>query len=126
MFTKVQGNSFTAILVYVDDLLVGGNDMQIIEETKEFMASPFYMKDLGSLRYFLGLDIDLTAQGYFLSQEISSRYSHSLQHVSLQALKLPMDSHLKMTVDLGEPFLIQQNINSFLESLFTLLSLGLI
>lgn len=67
LFTKVQGTSFTAILVYVDDFLVGGNEVQSIEETKEFLSSQFYMKDLGSLRYFLGLEIDLTAQGYFLS-----------------------------------------------------------
>ena len=104
LFTKLQDTNFTAILVYVDDLLIGGNDMQCIEDTKAFLSSQFYMKDLGSLRYFLGLEIDATAQGYFISQKKYLQDILSSYHMSsCKPLKLPMDSHMKLSSHSGDP-----------------------
>lgn len=52
LFTKHHHHSHTVILVYVDDLLIAGNDQSTISQTKEFLSSQFHMKDLGHLRYF--------------------------------------------------------------------------
>ena len=52
----------TIILVYVDDLLITGSDLHEINNTKNFLHSQFHMKDLGHLRYFLGIEVDRTNQ----------------------------------------------------------------
>ncbi|XP_049414559.1 uncharacterized mitochondrial protein AtMg00810-like [Solanum stenotomum] len=43
------------VLIYVDDLLVAGNDHKLILETKDILKDRFKIKDLGELRYFLGI-----------------------------------------------------------------------
>ncbi|RVW78235.1 Retrovirus-related Pol polyprotein from transposon TNT 1-94 [Vitis vinifera] len=56
LFTRKQGKSFTALLIYVDDILIIGNDPMSIATTKKFMHSHFHLKDLGDLKYFLGIE----------------------------------------------------------------------
>uniref|UniRef100_A0A803N712 Reverse transcriptase Ty1/copia-type domain-containing protein n=1 Tax=Chenopodium quinoa TaxID=63459 RepID=A0A803N712_CHEQI len=60
------------------------------------------MKDLGALRYFLGLEIDQTNRGIFVSQR---KYSTDLLKdqgmLDVKPLKLPMDTHLKLTAEKG-------------------------
>ena len=41
------------MLVYVDDMLVTGSSLELIEEAKEAFQKVFKMKDLGELKYFL-------------------------------------------------------------------------
>ncbi|GJZ52107.1 serine carboxypeptidase S28 family protein [Tanacetum coccineum] len=67
LFTKQNGTSFTAILVYVDDLMITGTHAAEIQKLKSQLSSTFHMKDLGSLSYFLGLEVSRTEQGIFMS-----------------------------------------------------------
>ncbi|GJT20553.1 RNA-directed DNA polymerase, eukaryota, reverse transcriptase zinc-binding domain protein [Tanacetum coccineum] len=53
---KSKNNKFIALLVYVDDIVVTGNCMNEIENFKSFLKSKFNIKDLGSLKYFLGIE----------------------------------------------------------------------
>uniref|UniRef100_A0A803M2M7 Reverse transcriptase Ty1/copia-type domain-containing protein n=1 Tax=Chenopodium quinoa TaxID=63459 RepID=A0A803M2M7_CHEQI len=69
LFVKQQDQSFAVVLVYVDDLMLVGNDMSLLSEIKQYMSSQFYMKDLGDVRYFLSLEVDRIEQGFFLSQK---------------------------------------------------------
>lgn len=69
MFTKKTNDEFTAVLVYVDDLLISGNSPSHIQELKDQLKSHFHMKDLGVLSYFLGLDVSTSNQGIFISQK---------------------------------------------------------
>ncbi|GJX44462.1 retrovirus-related pol polyprotein from transposon TNT 1-94 [Tanacetum coccineum] len=69
LFTKKEGKSFIAVLVYVDDLMITGNDNSLIQKFKSQLSSTFHMKDLiiGDCYYFLGLGGDnlLKSLGYF-------------------------------------------------------------
>uniref|UniRef100_A0A803KNI7 Reverse transcriptase Ty1/copia-type domain-containing protein n=1 Tax=Chenopodium quinoa TaxID=63459 RepID=A0A803KNI7_CHEQI len=88
--------------VYVDDLIVAGNDMEEIFETKLFLTSQFHMKDMGELRYFLGIEVDRSEQGMFLSQrKYVADILEEYDMVNLRPLKLPMDPHLKLTAEGG-------------------------
>ncbi|XP_072060164.1 uncharacterized protein [Arachis hypogaea] len=51
LFTKSTNVSFTAILVYVDDLVLAGDDLSKIEAVKRFLDSKFKIKDLGILKF---------------------------------------------------------------------------
>ncbi|GKE16758.1 retrovirus-related pol polyprotein from transposon TNT 1-94 [Tanacetum coccineum] len=69
LFTKQNGTSFTAILVYVDDLMITGTHAAKIQKLKSQLSSTFHMKDLGILSYFLGLEVSRIEQGIFMSQK---------------------------------------------------------
>lgn len=93
----------TLVLIYVDDLLITGNSTASISELKKFLASNFHMKDLGPVTYFLGLEIDRSSNGFFISQK---KYVLDLlqEFGMMQAtpLKLPMETHIKRTPDKGD------------------------
>jgi len=45
------------LVLYVDDILLIGNDKPMLEATKEWLGSQFSMKDLGEAAYILGIKI---------------------------------------------------------------------
>lgn len=57
------------VVVYVDDPLVIGSNKTLILKTKKVLQSVFEMKDLGELRYFLGMKVTKTNQWLFLNQK---------------------------------------------------------
>jgi len=57
LFTQVSGSDIVVILVYVDDLLITGSSLTLIQLAKDTLHKAFKVKDLGQLRYFLGLEI---------------------------------------------------------------------
>src|ERR1041385_7168144 len=68
---KKQSGSFVAFLVlYVDDILLIGNDKKFLGEVKEYLNGQFSMKDLGEASYILGIKIyrDIPNQLLALSQ----------------------------------------------------------
>ena len=68
LFTRIQGKSFTALLIYVDDILNNGNDSVSIAVVKKFLHSQFRLKDLGDLKYFLGIKVSSSNNGIFIFQ----------------------------------------------------------
>ena len=54
LYVKKVGNQMIIISVYVDDLLITGNNDQLIDEFKRNMKSKFEMNDLGLLAHFFG------------------------------------------------------------------------
>ena len=57
LFTKRTDNSFVALLVYVDDIIITGNSSQEVTNVKNMLHSHFKIRDLGEVKYFLGLEI---------------------------------------------------------------------
>ncbi|GKC06151.1 putative RNA-directed DNA polymerase [Tanacetum coccineum] len=49
------GCVFVVLLIYVDDIIISGNDASEIENIKTFFRSKIQIKDLGKLKYFLGI-----------------------------------------------------------------------
>lgn len=56
------------MLFYVDDVILAGNNLQEIEETKQFISKCFKLKDLGKLKYFLGIEVAQSKHGITLCQ----------------------------------------------------------
>ena len=55
--------------VYVDDIVVTGNDLESITALKAHLQKQFSIKDLGLLHYFLGLEITYVSGGIMISQK---------------------------------------------------------
>jgi hypothetical protein len=68
LFTITSGSNFTALLVYVDDIILAGNCLTEIDRIKLILDSHFKIKDLGSLKYFLGLEVAQSREGITISQ----------------------------------------------------------
>jgi len=45
------------LTLYVDDILLAGNKMEMIQTPKQSLSSIFEMKDIGDVRYILGVEI---------------------------------------------------------------------
>ena len=56
------------LVVYVDDIIITGNDMTCISSLKSFLHGQFHTKDLGMLKYFLGVEVMRSKREIFLSQ----------------------------------------------------------
>ena len=54
--------------MYVDDLLITGDSSLLIDQLKAHLRRWFQMKDLGELKYFLGLEVARSNKDIFLSQ----------------------------------------------------------
>lgn len=91
LFTKRSGNMYLIMLVYVDDIIITGNDVSEIEKFKVFLKTKFQIKDLGKMKYFLGIEVLENNNGVCLSQR---KYCLELLHeYGLLAAK-PVDAPL--------------------------------
>jgi hypothetical protein len=68
LFTWTQGSSFIVLLVYVDDIAIACNDLVAVKSLISTLNDRFRLKDLGTLKYFLGLEIARSTKGIFVSQ----------------------------------------------------------
>ena len=68
LFLRRSNHGITILLLYVDDMIITGDDMQGIQDLKHFLGHQFEMKDLGPLNYFLGLEVYSSADSYYLTQ----------------------------------------------------------
>ncbi|RVW87469.1 Retrovirus-related Pol polyprotein from transposon RE2 [Vitis vinifera] len=68
LFTYTKGNVQINVLVYVDDLIISGNDSAALKTFKAYLSDCFKMKDLGILKYFLGIEVARSSAGLFLCQ----------------------------------------------------------
>ncbi|XP_028753328.1 uncharacterized protein LOC114712935 [Neltuma alba] len=88
---------FVLVLVYVDDLLITGNSEDRIREVKDYLHRQFKIKDLGEIKYFLGIEIARSQKGIILSQR-----KYVLDLISdaglsgCRPLSVPMGQNLKL------------------------------
>ena len=68
LFTLTTPSGIICLLVYVDDIIITGSDKAGIKATKEFLKSVFEIKDLGEMKYFLGIELCRSKEGLFISQ----------------------------------------------------------
>lgn len=102
LFTFHNGSYFTVALVYVDDILLNGNDNAFIAHVKSVLHSAFTIKDLGLIKYYLGLEVHRTDQGMFLHQH---KFIHDLVLEAglsdAKPLSLPVDFNIKLSTHEG-------------------------
>ncbi|KAA0042053.1 Retrovirus-related Pol polyprotein from transposon TNT 1-94 [Cucumis melo var. makuwa] len=56
------------LIVYVDDIVLTGDDQTEISQLKQRMGDEFEIKDLGNLKYFLGMEVARSKEGISVSQ----------------------------------------------------------
>ena len=57
IYKKVSGSSVAFLILYVDDILLIVNDIELLSSVKGYLNKCFSMKDLGEAAYILGIKI---------------------------------------------------------------------
>ena len=102
VYKKLSGSSVAFLVLYVDDILLIGNDVKLLESVKEYLNSQFSMKDLGEAAYILGIKIyrDRSKRLLALSQKtylekILKRFN--MENSKKGFLPIPRGSRLSVT-----------------------------
>ena len=81
-------------------MVVKGNDLEERKTLQNYLSREFEMKDLGLLKYFLGIEVSRSSKGIFLSQR---KYALDLlQETGMsrcQPINTPIEEGLKLCVE---------------------------
>ena len=66
LFYKQSNSGYILLAIYADNIVIIGNDKLRILKLKIFIQTKFQTKDLGAVRYFLGIEIAQGKKGIFL------------------------------------------------------------
>ena len=74
LFLKKKRDQTTCLIIYVDDMVITGNDEEI-HNLKGKLSLEFDMKDLSHIKYFLAIEVLRSKRGIFISQKkVYSRF----------------------------------------------------
>ena len=85
------------LIIYVDDIVITGNDYDGIQRLKQHLFSHFQIKILGKLKYFLGIEIAQSKSGIVMNQR---KYALEILEetgvLDCKPVDTPMDSNVKL------------------------------
>ncbi|KAL5750844.1 hypothetical protein ACOSP7_005117 [Xanthoceras sorbifolium] len=99
-YIKRFDNSFIILLLYVDDMLVAGSDMQEIMNLKRELSKQFAMKDLGAAKQILGMRIkrDTKSETLLLSQaEYIKKVLSRFNMQDAKPVSTPLGVHFRLS-----------------------------
>ncbi|KAI3688864.1 hypothetical protein L2E82_46759 [Cichorium intybus] len=100
LFVKSKNGTLVVLLVYVDDIILTGNCISEINKVKGFLKSQFLIKDLGKLKFFLGIEVIDIENGVCLTQR---KYCLELLHefgmLACKPVKTPLDTNVVVKQD---------------------------
>ena len=89
MFTGI-----TLILLYMDNMIITDDNTTDIRDLHKFLGQHFEIKDLGTLSYFLGLEVTSSSDGYCFSQ---AKYASDLLFKAIltdrKTISTPLKTH---------------------------------
>uniref|UniRef100_A0ACD6APZ5 Uncharacterized protein n=2 Tax=Avena sativa TaxID=4498 RepID=A0ACD6APZ5_AVESA len=104
VFYRHSNSQITILAVYVDDIIITGDDAVEISRLKDNLRKEFEVKDLGQLKYFLGIEIARSPEGIVLSQR---KYVLDLLSdtgmLGCRVASTPIDQNHKLCAESGDP-----------------------
>ena len=104
LFLRRTNKGTILLLLYVDDMIITGDDLSGIQELKDFLSQQFKMKDLGHFNYFLGLEITYSTDGLYITQ---SKYASDLlsraRLTNSKIVNTPVELNAHLTPSGGKP-----------------------
>jgi len=102
VYKKVSGSSIAFLVLYVDDILLIGNDVKFLKAVKEYLNSKFSMKDLGEAAYILGIKIYRDRSKRLIALSQSTYLDKVLKKFNMEGSKrgfLPMSTGITLSKD---------------------------
>jgi len=102
LYVKKTNHGIVVIVIYVDDLIITGDSDEDISDLKKLLKQKFEMKDLGELRYFLGIEVIQSPKGIWLLQR-----QYALNKLSeygmtgCKPISIPLEQNVKLSANEG-------------------------
>ena len=104
LFLRRTDKGTILLLLYVNDMIITGDNLSGIQELKDFLSQQFEMKDLGHLSYFLGLEITHSTDGLYITQ---AKYASDLLSraglIDSKTIDTPIELNAHLTPSVGKP-----------------------
>ncbi|WVZ74832.1 hypothetical protein U9M48_022958 [Paspalum notatum var. saurae] len=104
LFVLRQGNDSVYLLLYVDDIVLTASSSTLLRRVIDSISNEFKLKDMGPLHYFLGIQVQRTSHGFFLSQQ---HYANDLLDragmTDCRPCATPVDTAGKLSATAGNP-----------------------
>ena len=121
LYVKHKGTDLLIVSLYVDDLLVTGNNVRLVEEFEKKMMQVFEMTDLGLMTYFLGMEIKQGCNEIFICQKKYVREILKKFHMeNCKATSTPMNPKEKLSKEDGTDRVDEGNFRSLIGCLMYL------
>ncbi|XP_019101883.1 PREDICTED: uncharacterized protein LOC109133324 [Camelina sativa] len=102
LFVKQTGESFIALLVYVDDIMIASNNDFDLQALQAALHKAFKIKDFGAPRYFIGLEIARNASGISICQrKYALDILASTDMLACKPENVPMDPTIHLSRESG-------------------------
>ena len=96
--TQVKKGSIIILLVYVDDILTASNNVDAVNAFKKFLDNKFKLNDLGTLKFFLGLEVARTAKGISLCQrKLTLELLSDTSLLACKSSNVPMGQSIRLS-----------------------------
>jgi hypothetical protein len=106
IFVRHSSTGTIVLIVYANDIIISKSNSTGIADLKRYLAKQFHTKDLGVLRYFLGIDVSHSSRGISLSQRKFLLYLPSETGLlGTRPADTPMDSSIKLDGEQGALFI---------------------
>ena len=69
-FKQSNDGRMTILIMYVDDIILTGDNTGEVERLKKVLATEFEVNDLGQMWYFLGMEVAKSRKGIIISQRM--------------------------------------------------------
>jgi hypothetical protein len=69
LFIKRDKKDIMLVQVYVDDIIFGATKQSMVKEFEDLMQKEFQMSSMGELTFFLGLQVQQSSSGMYISQD---------------------------------------------------------
>ena len=103
VFSHTSDKGKILLMVYVDNIIITGDDKKCIDDLKRYLQNSFRTKDLGKLHYFLGIEVARSKEGISLSQR--KYVLDILEEIGLlgsKPVETPMDPNVKLYENQGD------------------------
>lgn len=98
LFVRSSGSIFVAALIYVDDILIVGNDNDAIDSFKKALHNAFKLRDLGPAKYFLGFEIARNDKGISINQrKYTLELLQDAGYLGCKPVSVPMEPNLELS-----------------------------
>ena len=87
VYSKRSGSKFIIMTLYVDDILIAGNNVEYLKDIKSWLSFNFEMKDMANAIYILGVKISRDRSRRLLSLSQETYINKVLERFNMQNYK---------------------------------------
>jgi hypothetical protein len=103
LYVKKTDHGIIVIVIYVDDLIITRDSDADIFDLKKLLKQKFEMKDLGELRYFLGIEVVQSPKGIWLLQrQYALNKLSKYGMMGCKPISIPLEQNVKLSANEGD------------------------